>query len=118
MRKQRLSAFRPDFEIIGSYANYWILENGTLIATQNKNKPEQSITKKYDVAIDVVNISIGAAKKIRAQWSFNVYDFIRAINAVDENNEFEILLKNGWLHVMAKESAPHLGFHDNLNLPN
>jgi len=100
MRRQRLSAFQPEFAIMQSKLHVWRDKHNYFQITINDNVPELfHLDLERPTVLMIVNVGLGAAKAIQVQWDYDILNFIRVVKAFDNEDEFNIVSEDDRLHI-------------------
>lgn len=102
MRRQRLSAFQPEFAIIQSDLHVWRSKHNFFQITMDDDEPEL-FNEMMRVALKIVNVGLGAAKAIQVQWDFDILNFINTIKSYDHDDEFNIVFEDEHLSISNTE---------------
>jgi hypothetical protein len=94
MRQQRTSMYLPD--VVASRADFYIYTDPSFpfglpfALVSEQLRPDAPDVSPLTVSIHCYNIGLGAAKQLRARWSFDVQEFVFRISEADPDGTFQI----------------------------
>jgi hypothetical protein len=85
--KQRKASYKPDLCILKRY--FYVKANGTLSEWYLTDSSQP-----HTASVQLVNIGVGAAKNINANWTFDLDSFIEEINKLSQKSHQNFYIKN------------------------
>lgn len=102
MRRQRRSAYRPDFALLQCPVYGYRDQKGRIHVSSSPEKPE--LIRAPSFTIPAVNVGLGCCKNLKLRWVYDVPEFIRIIGLSDSTESSEITYENRLLSIREKEA--------------